>query len=52
MKIAFFDTKEYDRELFDKYNKEYGYEIKYYETKLNHETAPLANGYDAVCVCK
>ena len=50
MKIAFFDTKEYDRELFDKYNKEYGYEIKYFETKLNHETAPLANGYDAVCV--
>ena len=50
MKIAFFDTKEYDRELFDKYNKEYGYEIKYYETKLNHETAPLANGYDVVCV--
>lgn len=50
MKIAFFDTKEYDRELFDRYNREYGYEIKYYETKLNHETAPLANGYDVVCV--
>lgn len=50
MKIAFFDTKEYDKELFDKYNKDYGYEIKYFETKLNHETAPLANGFDVVCV--
>ncbi len=50
MKIAFFDTKEYDKELFEKYNKEYGYEFKFFETKLNHETAPLANGYDAVCV--
>ena len=27
IKIAFFDTKEYDKELFDKYSKNYGYEI-------------------------
>ena len=26
-KIAFFDTKEYDKKLFDEYNKNYGYEI-------------------------
>lgn len=50
IKIAFFDTKEYDKKLFDKYNKKYGYEITYFETKLNHETAPLAVGYDVVCV--
>ena len=30
IKIAFFDTKEYDRKLFDEYNKKYGYEITYY----------------------
>jgi D-lactate dehydrogenase len=50
MKIAFFDTKEYDQKLFDEYNKNYGYEIKYFESKLNSETAPLAGGYDVVCV--
>lgn len=50
IKIAFFDTKEYDRKLFDEYNKNYGYEIKYLESKLNSETAPLARGFDVVCI--
>ena len=50
VKILFYDTKEYDKTLFDKYNESYGFEIKYLETKLNHETAPLAAGYDAVCI--
>lgn len=50
VKILFYDTKEYDKELFEEYNKTYGFEIKYLETKLNHETAPLAAGYDAVCI--
>lgn len=50
IKIAFFDTKEYDRKLFDEYNKKYGYEITYLESKLNSETAPLAKGYDVVCI--
>lgn len=50
VKIAFFDTKEYDKKLFDKYNKKYGYDITYFETKLNEETAPLTAGFDAVCI--
>ena len=50
IKIAFFDTKEYDQQLFNEYNKNYGYEITYLESKLNQETAPLAKGYDVVCV--
>ncbi len=50
IKILFFDTKEYDKKLFDEYNSKYGYEIKYLETKLNSETAPLSRGYDAVCI--
>ena len=50
IKIAFFDTKEYDKKLFDEYNKNYGYEITYLESKLNSETAPLAKGFDAVCI--
>lgn len=50
VKIAFFDTKEYDKKLFDEYNKNYGYEITYLESKLNSETAPLSRGFDVVCV--
>ena len=50
IKIAFFDTKEYDKELFNEYNKNYGYEITYLESKLNSETAPLAEGFDVVCI--
>ncbi len=50
IKIAFFDTKEYDKELFDEYNKKYGYEITYLESRLTSETAMLANGFDVVCI--
>lgn len=50
MKIAFFDTKPYDKNSFDKYAGEYGVKIKYFETKLNEDTANLASGFDAVCV--
>ncbi len=50
IKIAFFDTKEYDRKLFDEYNKKYDYEITYFESTLNAETAPLSKGFDVVCI--
>lgn len=50
IKIAFFDTKDYDRHFFDSYNENYNYEITYFETKLTKETAILANGYDVVCI--
>lgn len=50
MKIAFFDTKPYDKPSFDKYSAQHGIEIKYFETKLNADTAELAHGFDGVCV--
>ena len=50
MKIAFFDTKPYDKPSFDKYGEQYGIKFKYFETKLNEDTAELAGGYDGVCV--
>lgn len=50
IKIAFFDTKEYDKKIFGEYNKEYKYDIKYFDSKLNKETAPLVKGFDVVCV--
>ena len=50
MKIAFFDAKPYDRQAFDKFGKEKNISFKYFETKLNEDTAGLANGSDGVCV--
>lgn len=49
MKIAFFDAKPYDKPSFDKFATAQGFEIKYFETKLNEDTVELASGYDAVC---
>lgn len=47
-RISFFDTKPYDREFFDRYNEKYGFYIKYYEEKLNEDTAVIADGSEAV----
>ena len=50
MKLAFFDTKPYDRPGFDRYAAEAGIGIKYFEANLNADTVSLAAGFDAVCV--
>lgn len=50
MKIAFFDSKPYDRESFEKYSQIGKIEFKYYETKLTEDTVSLAKGFDGVCV--
>lgn len=49
IRIAFFDTKPYDRTSFKKTNKDYNYEIKHFESKLTADNAVLAKGYNAVC---
>lgn len=49
-KIAFFDAKPYDIEFFDQANRQFGFEIKYFEPHLTIDTAILAQGYAAVCV--
>ena len=46
-KIAFFDSKKYDIESFDRNNELF--EITYFEDKLNQKTVKLANGFDCVC---
>ncbi len=54
MKIAFFDTKPYDKESFDAVIKDSKHKnkhiIKYFDTKLCIDTVELAHGYDAVCI--
>ena len=50
MKFAFFDTKPYDREAFEKLNGKSDITFKFYETKLTGDTAKLAAGCDGVCI--
>lgn len=47
MKVAFFSTKSYDREFFDRYNSKN--EIDYFETSLSEATANLLDNHKAVC---
>lgn len=48
-KIAFFDTKPYDKEFFDEANRAFGFEIKYFEPHLTPDTAILTRGQTVVC---
>lgn len=50
IKIAFFDSKEYDKQSFVESNKDDEFEITYLETRLTEDTCKLAEGYDVVCV--
>ena len=50
MKAAFFSTKTYDQEYFEKCNQDNRHELNFFETSLNRHTASLGNGFDAVCV--
>ena len=47
-RLAFFDTKPYDRESFDRLNAG-RYEIRYFETRLTAAALPLADGCDTAC---
>ncbi|MCK5177861.1 MAG: 2-hydroxyacid dehydrogenase, partial [Candidatus Aenigmarchaeota archaeon] len=49
IKIAFFDTKPYDRESFDAMNSKYGFSIKYFKGHLNNDTVELTKKHDVVC---
>lgn len=50
MKIAFYDTRSYDKESFLKSNEKFGYEIDFFDFKLNEKTAIASKGFDAVCI--
>lgn len=49
-KVTFYDTKPYDRVWMDALKAQYGLTVKYFDSKLNADTASLARGSDAVCV--
>jgi Lactate dehydrogenase and related dehydrogenases len=50
MKIAFFDTKSYDIEVFEPKLKNAKIRYKFYDTRLDEDCVVLAKGCDAVCV--
>ena len=49
IRVAFFDTKPYDRKSFDAANEKFGFELTYFEARLNPASARMAAGYDVVC---
>ncbi|ESA36533.1 lactate dehydrogenase-like oxidoreductase [Leptolyngbya sp. Heron Island J] len=49
MKTAFFSTKRYDEQSFEKVNADYHHELTFFEPRLMLETATLASGFPAVC---
>jgi D-lactate dehydrogenase len=50
MKVAFFNTKPYDKEYFDIANKDLGHEIGYFTPHLDLASTSLIESHKAVCV--
>ncbi len=50
MKIAFFSAKNYEKKIFDSFNRKVNHKIVYLEPHLNEDTVTLAIGFNAVCV--
>ena len=48
-RIIFFDIKDYDREFFEKYGKNYNFEMSFFKSKLSLENVNLTKEYDVVC---
>ncbi len=49
-KIAVFDAKEYDRNMFDKVNENFGFEFVFHKEHLDIRNVILASGCDAICI--
>lgn len=49
MKITFYDTHGFEKEVFKKANEIYNFEIDFLDTRLTSKTAFLAKGSDVIC---
>ncbi|TFV94605.1 2-hydroxyacid dehydrogenase [Algoriphagus kandeliae] len=49
MRVAFFSTKKYDRESFEKWLPNYPHQISFFEAKLDQRSAILAQDHEAIC---
>jgi D-lactate dehydrogenase len=50
MKIVFFSAKPYDQLFFDRFNKNYGFDIEYHETHLGPHIVHIIKDAKAICV--
>lgn len=48
-KILFYDMKEYDKEIFKKYGKDYNFDMTFLKVKLTEESANFTKDFDIVC---
>jgi D-lactate dehydrogenase len=49
MRVAVFSTKNYDRVYLTAANAGHGHDLVFFEPRLSAETAPLADGFPAIC---
>ncbi|MES2498140.1 MAG: 2-hydroxyacid dehydrogenase [Pseudomonadota bacterium] len=50
MRIAVFNTKDYDRRFLEAANRDAGHSLTFFEPRLDRSTAILAQGHDAICI--
>ncbi|MGL5992371.1 MAG: 2-hydroxyacid dehydrogenase [Aeromonas sobria] len=50
MKVAVFSTKSYDKEHFNQAHSQYGFDLEFFEVRLEAKTARLAHGFPVVCL--
>ena len=49
LKVAFFDAKQYDKDFFNEANKKYGYDIRYFQSRLSENNVIVTKDSDTVC---
>lgn len=45
MRVAVFSTKSYDKEHFHQANAQYGFDLEFFDVRLEAKTARLAHGF-------
>ncbi|NBX92824.1 MAG: 2-hydroxyacid dehydrogenase [Proteobacteria bacterium] len=49
MRVAFFDTHQFERSVFESVNKQFGFDLCFFDVRLNRQTAVLAKDFKVVC---
>jgi D-lactate dehydrogenase len=50
IKILFYSAQPYDMDFFNKWNKNYNFNIEYINLPLNEKTVYLSKNFDAICI--
>ncbi len=50
IKVAVFSSKKWVLDSFSEVNKDFNFELSYFESRMYEKTVPLAKGFDAICV--